>query len=79
MKLRTQLALGVALVALVIIGLAGVVISVRIQTQDLAQVDQDLSTRATKLRVDACKAGDDGRSALSAGSRTLVRVLSARR
>jgi signal transduction histidine kinase len=75
-KLRTQLALGVALVALVIIGLAGVVIAVRIQAQDLAQVDQDLSTRATKLRVDACKSGADGRSALSAGSRTLVRVLS---
>ena len=76
MKLRTQLALGVALVALVIIGLAGVVIAVRIQQQDQAQVDQDLSTRAAKVRVDACKVGAEDRSALAAGSRTLVRVLS---
>ena len=76
MKLRTQLALGVALVALVIIGLAGVVIAVRIQQQDLDQVDQDLSTRAAKVRVDACKVGAEDRSALAAGSRTLVRVLS---
>ena len=76
MKLRTQLALGVALVALVIIGLAGVVIAVRIQAQDLAQVDRDLATWAAKARVDACKAGAAGRSSLSAGSQSLVRVLS---
>jgi len=75
-KLRTQLALGLALVALVIIGLAGVVIALRIQQQDLAQVDQDLSTRAAKVRVDACKPGAEDRSSLAAGSQTLVRVLS---
>lgn len=75
MKLRTQLALGVAIVSLVIIGLAGFVIAIRIQDRDLAQVDNDLSTRATKLLIDACKDGAESRSALSAGSQTLVRVL----
>ncbi|MFI9383148.1 ATP-binding protein [Kutzneria sp. NPDC052558] len=76
MKLRTQLALGVALVALVVIGLAGLVIALRIQQQDLTQVDQDLSTRVAKVGVDACKAGSEDRSKLAAGSQTLVRVLS---
>lgn len=78
MKLRTQLALGVTFVAVVVIGLAGLVIAVRIQDRDLAQVDQDLATRATKTEIDACKAGADNgnRSTLSAGSQSLVRVLS---
>jgi signal transduction histidine kinase len=87
--LRAQLALGTALIALLVVGSAGVIIAIGIRDQNLRQVDQDLKTQATKVSVDAGKliasaqdqakteTGIDASEAgLLVGSQAVVRVIS---
>lgn len=89
-SLRAQLAAGAALLALAVIGLAGAFITLRLNAQDLAQVDQGLRAQAVKVSADAAKIAADpgyydkadgggalpGDSGLLAGSQSIVRVLS---
>jgi two-component system sensor histidine kinase PrrB len=89
-SLRAQLAAGAALLALTVIGLAGAFIALRLNAEDLAQVDQGLRAQEVKVSADAAKITTDpgyydkadggearsGESGLLAGSQSIVRVLS---
>ena len=84
-SLRTQVSLSAAVLVMVIVALAGAFIAARIHAQDLSQLDQDLSTRSTKVSVDAGKLLNDrseredtsgAEAGLLAGSQSLVRVIS---
>jgi two-component system sensor histidine kinase PrrB len=87
-SLRTQVSLSAAALVMVIIALAGAFIAIRIHVQDRAQLDNDLSTRTTKVSVDAGKLVNDrddrqdtsgAEAGLLAGSQSLVRVISGNR
>ena len=89
-SLRAQLALSAAVLAALVVSLAGVIIAIRINHQDRAQVDSQLRARAAKVQADAAKAGERGSlldegtkpegarndTNLLAGTDTLTRVLS---
>jgi two-component system sensor histidine kinase PrrB len=89
-SLRVQLTLSAAVLAALVVLLAGVIIAVRIDHQDRAQVDGQLRARAAKVKADGAKAGQRGSllneddkpegarndTNLLAGTDTLTRVLS---
>ncbi|MGW6281713.1 HAMP domain-containing sensor histidine kinase [Kribbella sp. NPDC055071] len=83
-SLRAQITASVALLVMVVVALAGVLIVVRIDHRDRADVDQQLSSRADKVRQDADKllsSGDhaqqqnDDYGGLLVGSQSLVRLI----
>jgi two-component system sensor histidine kinase PrrB len=85
-SLRAQITASVALLVMIVVALAGLIIVVRIDHRDRADVDQQLTSQAEKARQDLDKLlsqgdhGDDGHNddygGLLAGSQTLVRVIS---
>jgi signal transduction histidine kinase len=80
-SLRAQITASVALLVMVVVALAGLIIVVRIDHRDRADVDQQLSSRAEKVRQDADKLLNQGDHAndeyggLLAGSQSLVRLV----
>ncbi|TDW21509.1 HAMP domain-containing sensor histidine kinase [Kribbella kalugense] len=80
-SLRAQITASVALVVMIVVALAGLVIVVRIDHRDRADVDQQLTSRADKVRQDAAKLTNQGNrpndeyGGLLAGSQSLVRLV----
>lgn len=80
-SLRTQITASVALLVMVVVAVAGLVIVVRIDHRDRADVDEQLSSRAEKVRHDATKLLNDGDhqnddyGGLLVGSQSLVRLV----
>ena len=80
-SLRAQITASVALLVMVVVALTGLLIVVRIDHRDRADVDQQLSSRAEKVRQDADKLlsqgdhADDDYGGLLAGSQSLVRLV----
>jgi signal transduction histidine kinase len=80
-SLRAQITASVALVVMIVVALAGLFIVVRIDHRDRADVDQQLSSRADKVRQDATKLLNQGNrpndeyGGLLAGSQSLVRLV----
>ncbi|HEY7043854.1 MAG TPA: HAMP domain-containing sensor histidine kinase [Nocardioidaceae bacterium] len=81
--LRAQIALATALVALVVVALAGALIALRIDHRDRTIVDAQLAARAERVTADIDKLlidgnsnqpGDDGYGDLLDGSESLVRL-----
>jgi len=85
-SLRSQITASVALLVVVVVGLAGLIIVDRIDHRDRTDVDRQLTVRADKAQEDADKllskgdgAGGDGGDdygGLLAGSQSLVRLIS---
>ena len=84
LTLRAQIALATALVALVVVALAGALIALRIDHRDRTIVDTQLAARAKRVTADIDKLlsdgnsnqpGDDGYGDLLDGSESLVRLL----
>jgi two-component system sensor histidine kinase PrrB len=87
-SLRTQITVSATVLVVLAIALSGLVIAVRVDHQNRAQVDDQLRARAGKVRQDEAKEGSAGKallsenggpakdSALLAGTDTITRVLS---
>jgi len=85
-SVRTQVTASVALIVLVVVGLTGLAIALRIDHRDRVDVDHQLAARADRVRADADKLLSDGPGTvhgsadeygeLLAGSQSLVRLLS---
>ena len=80
--LRAQLSASIALVVLLVVGLAGLAVALRIDHRDRTDVDRTLTQRADRVRDDADKllsTGDsrpqDDYGGLLAGSSSLVRLI----
>ncbi|WP_197683367.1 sensor histidine kinase [Jiangella alkaliphila] len=86
--MRAQLSISAAVLVLVIVALAGVLVALRMDARDRAEVDRQLADRLDRVEVDVTKllAGDehdeppapdgtDGYGGLLAGSDSLTRVL----
>ena len=83
-SLRTQLTASVALLVMAVVALAGLIIVLRIDQAERADVDQQMTAQAAKVRADVGKLLVDGDQAhpndvygdLLEGSQSLVRLLS---
>ncbi|MFF1677667.1 HAMP domain-containing sensor histidine kinase [Streptomyces sp. NPDC058256] len=85
-SLRSQITASVALLVVLVVGVAGLVIVDRIDHRDRTDVDRQLTARATKVQEDADKllstgdgadrVGSDDYGGLLAGSQSLVRLIS---
>jgi len=80
-SLRSRITVGVALLVMVVVGLAGVIIAARVDHRDRAELDEQLTGRAEKVREDIPKLLDqvdpssqDDYGELLAGSQSLVRL-----
>lgn len=83
-SLRSQLTASVALLVMVAVALSGLVMLLRTDHRDRADVDRQLASRVLKVRQDASKllygpAREDDYGGLLAGSQSLVRLTSAGR
>ncbi|MET7394984.1 HAMP domain-containing sensor histidine kinase [Dactylosporangium sp. NPDC005572] len=79
---QSQVAAGVAGLVMLVVGLAGLTIALRIDHRDRADVDRQLTARAAKVQQDAGKLLADGEThtaddygGLLAGSQSLVRLI----
>ena len=81
-SVRTQITAGVAVLVLVVVALAGLVITLRIDHRDREDVDREMITQAGKAQqdVDKLRSEGDGPAAdyggLQTGAESLVRLLS---
>jgi signal transduction histidine kinase len=85
-SLRSQITASVALLVVLVVGVAGLLIVDRIDHRDRSDVDRQLDARSSKVREDADKllsqgdgagrVGSDDYGGLLAGSQSLVRIVS---